>query len=45
VPDTGYRILADENVETATVRQLRKSGHDVERVVDVLETGVSDGQV
>jgi predicted nuclease of predicted toxin-antitoxin system len=40
-----YRILADENLEPPTVRQLRKLGHDVERVVDVLETGVSDEQV
>lgn len=43
--DTGYRILTDENIESATVRQLRKLGHDVERVVDVLETGVSDEEV
>jgi len=40
-----YRIPADENIEPPTVRQLRKLGHDVERVVDVLETGVSDGRV
>jgi uncharacterized protein with PIN domain len=40
-----YRILADENIEPPTVRQLRKLGHDVERVVDILEPGVSDGRV
>ena len=40
-----YRILADENIEPPTVRQLRKLGHDVERVVDILEPGVSDEQV
>ena len=40
-----YRILADENIEPPTVRQLRKLGHDVERVVDALETGASDDEV
>lgn len=27
-----YRILADENVERATINYLRKLGHDVERL-------------
>jgi hypothetical protein len=35
-----YRILADENVERATVNVLRKLGHDVERLGDVAELGV-----
>jgi len=39
------RIFADENVETATIRYLRKLGHDVERVVDELGTGASDAEV
>jgi predicted nuclease of predicted toxin-antitoxin system len=30
-----YRILADENIEQATVNYLRKLGHDVERVPEV----------
>jgi predicted nuclease of predicted toxin-antitoxin system len=34
-----YRILADENVERATVNVLRKLGHDVERLGDVAELG------
>lgn len=34
-----YRILADENVERATVNYLRKLGHDVERLDDVTELG------
>ena len=41
----GYRILSDENIEPSLVRQLRKLGHDVERVVDVLGSGVSDDAV
>jgi hypothetical protein len=40
-----YRVLADENIEPPTVRQLQKLGHYVERVVDALGTGVSDGRV
>jgi hypothetical protein len=28
----GYRIVADEHVEPATMNYLRKLGHDVERV-------------
>ena len=35
-----YRILADENVERATVNYLRTLGHDVERHDDVVELGV-----
>jgi predicted nuclease of predicted toxin-antitoxin system len=35
-----YRILADENVERATVNYLRKLGHDVERLADVAELGL-----
>jgi predicted nuclease of predicted toxin-antitoxin system len=35
-----YRILADENVERATVNYLRKLGHDVERLDDVAELGL-----
>jgi len=34
-----YRILADENVERATVNVLRKLGHDVEHLGDVAELG------
>ncbi|MEF8854360.1 MAG: DUF5615 family PIN-like protein [Haloarculaceae archaeon] len=30
----GYRILADENVEQATINYLRKLGHDVEWIGD-----------
>ena len=42
-----YRILADENVERATVNYLRKLGHDVERLddVDVLGLGVEDATI
>ncbi len=36
-----YRILADENVERATVNYLRKLDHDVERLDDV--TGLGRG--
>ena len=32
-----YRILADENVEQATVNYLRKLGHDVDRLAEVDE--------
>ena len=35
-----YRILADENVEQATVNYLRKLGHDVERLDDFAELGL-----
>lgn len=35
-----YRILADENVERATINYLRKLGHDVERLDDVAELGL-----
>ncbi|WP_435184617.1 DUF5615 family PIN-like protein [Halobellus sp. EA9] len=35
----GYRILADENVEQATINYLRKLGHSVERIVDIAELG------
>lgn len=31
-----YRILADENVERATINYLRKLGHNVERTAGVL---------
>jgi predicted nuclease of predicted toxin-antitoxin system len=36
----GYRILADENVERATINYLRKLGHDVEWIGDVEELGL-----
>ena len=36
----GYRILADENVERATISYLRKLGHDVEWVGDVRALGL-----
>ena len=35
-----YRILADENVERATVNYLRKLGHDVEQLDEVSELGL-----
>lgn len=35
-----FRILADENVELATVEYLRTAGNDVERIVDVPELGL-----
>ena len=35
-----YRILADENVERATVNYLRKLGHEVERLDDIAELGL-----
>lgn len=35
-----YRILADENVERATVNYLQKLGHDVEQLADVPELGL-----
>ena len=39
-----YRILADENVEQATINYLRKLGHDVERIGDVEEFGLADDE-
>ena len=43
----GYRILADENVEQATINYLRKLSHDVEWVGDVeeLDLGADDGAI
>jgi len=35
-----YRILADENVERATVNYLRKLGHNVEQLDEVSELGL-----
>ena len=35
-----YRVLADENVERATISYLRKLGHDIEWIGDVPELGV-----
>jgi len=35
-----YRILADENVERATIDYLRKLGHDVERLDEAPELGL-----
>jgi predicted nuclease of predicted toxin-antitoxin system len=35
-----YRLLADENIERATVNYPRKLGHDVERLDDVAELGL-----
>lgn len=39
-----YRLLADENVERATITYLRKLGHDVEAVgsIDDLGLGATD---
>ena len=34
-------LLADENVDTEWVQALRDDGHDVVRVVDIEELGVS----
>jgi len=36
----GYRILADENVERATINYLRKLDHDVEWIGDVPDLGL-----
>ena len=36
----GYRILADENVEQATINYLQKLGHDIERIGAVEEIGL-----
>ena len=38
-----YRILADKNVERATVNYLRKIGHDIKRLDDVAELGLGAG--
>lgn len=35
-----YRILADENVERATISYLRKLGHEIEWIGDVDELGL-----
>lgn len=35
-----YRILADENIERATVTYLRKLGHDVGWIRDIPKLGV-----
>ena len=42
-----YRILADENVEVATIEVLNRLGHDVVRVqdIDALGPGVSDEDI
>ncbi|WP_114577164.1 DUF5615 family PIN-like protein [Saliphagus sp. LR7] len=42
-----YRLLADENVELATITYLRKLGHDVERIGDSadLDFGSSDDEI
>jgi len=39
----GYRILADENVEQATIHYLQKLGHDVVGIGDVRELGFGAG--
>lgn len=36
----GYRILADENVERATITYLRKLDHEIEWIGDVDELGL-----
>lgn len=36
----GYRVLADENVERATVNYLRKLDHDVEWIGNVPDLGL-----
>ena len=35
-----YRVLADENVERATVNYLRKLGHDIGQLDEVTELGL-----
>lgn len=35
-----YRVLADENVERATVNYLCKLGHDIEQLDEVAELGL-----
>ena len=37
----GYRLLADENIERATITYLRKLDHDVEWIGDISELGLS----
>lgn len=39
------RILADENLKPAHVSALDAAGHDVVRVRELLEKGVSDREV
>ena len=43
----GYRILADENVERATISYLRKLDHDIEWIgdVDALGLGIDDNSI
>lgn len=36
----GYRILADENIESATIHYLRKLDHEVEWIGEVGELGL-----
>jgi len=36
----GYRILADENIESATIHYLQKLDHEVEWIGDVDELGL-----
>lgn len=36
----GYRLLADENIEQATINYLRKLDHDVEWIGDIGELGL-----
>ena len=42
-----YRVLADENVEAATIEVLNRLGHDVVRVqdIDALGPGVADEDI
>jgi len=43
----GYRLLADENIERATINYLKKLGHDIEQVGDVsdLNLGSDDESI
>lgn len=43
----GYRLLADENVERATINYLRKLGHDVDWIGDAdgLGLGADDESI
>ncbi|WP_227739028.1 DUF5615 family PIN-like protein [Halorientalis pallida] len=43
----GYRLLADENVEPATINYLRKLDHDVEQVGNApeLHLGIDDESI
>jgi len=36
----GYRLLADENIEQATITHLQQLDHDVEWIGDVTELGL-----